>query len=673
MNYQTPGLYLQQNVTPRDHQVEWGVAGFVGLAQRGPVNRPQRLTQWNEYLSFFGGTSGDGFLARSVAGFFDNDGKVCYVNRVTGDDARHARALLQINKQTLMEITAASPGEWGNDIEVLFEIESQKHIVLGQLARPISSGQDEIHLQKPLRTPLGDDAFYIRLASPFAPMRQPDTRVTIDTKNPYQLLLDKPLVESDFPVGTQVIGPAFKMIFVYRDETGDHIETYDRLSADPEHSRYFVPIINGDGFSKDLNDRLQRGFSNLVRVTDLQQEKVDGTLPLLNARPLNHLKDGSNGEPLRIHQQLTGSARNPDIGLARLERVSEIDLITIPDLAWPLLNDSPQRSHCMSPDHVTVQSDHPSDVQGDIQDFVDGQAAILHHCEKMQDRFAILDTPPLLGDEPITDMAIRHSRFFHFMPESRNGALYFPWLTALSKQGTVKGSLIPPSGHIAGIYARALRQNRRGGVPANEIIKGIDDLQIHLDSHQQDQLNPRGVNCLRLFAGRGIRVWGARTLSYDPQWRYVNVRRTYLAIVHFIRTRLQRFAFEPNTPILWEQLRGLLNRFLDNLCRNDSTLIFPEMTSHGNITLKKGLTASNELLSWQMDVAKGEFEINPRSEVNQIAIVLQDANSKTVKRWELNRVLPVKWVGPDLKATTSEIAVESLELAYESLWLSELS
>ena len=107
--------------------------------------------------------------------------------------------------------------------------------------------------------------------------------------------------------------------------------------------------------------------------------------------------------------------------------------------------------------------------------------------------------------------------------------------------------------------------------------------------------------------------------------------------------------------------------------RNDSTLIFPEMTSHGNITLKKGLTASNELLSWQMDVAKGEFEINPRSEVNQIAIVLQDANSKTVKRWELNRVLPVKWVGPDLKATTSEIAVESLELAYESLWLSELS
>lgn len=101
--------------------------------------------------------------------------------------------------------------------------------------------------------------------------------------------------------------------------------------------------------------------------------------------------------------------------------------------------------------------------------------------------------------------------------------------------------------------------------------------------------------------------------------------------------------------------------------RNDSTLKFPEVSSYGNVTLKRGLTASAELLDWQLDVARGSFRVNPRERDRSVAVVLMDEGGEPVKRWNLVRALPVKWMAPDLKAGASEVAVETLELAHEGL------
>jgi phage tail-like protein len=102
--------------------------------------------------------------------------------------------------------------------------------------------------------------------------------------------------------------------------------------------------------------------------------------------------------------------------------------------------------------------------------------------------------------------------------------------------------------------------------------------------------------------------------------------------------------------------------------RNETTLKFPETTTYGNITLKRGITASNELIDWQFDVVNGTFSTNPRPQSAQpLAVVLQDELGTAVKRWNLIRAFPVKWTGPDLKATGSEVAIETLEIAHEGI------
>jgi len=101
--------------------------------------------------------------------------------------------------------------------------------------------------------------------------------------------------------------------------------------------------------------------------------------------------------------------------------------------------------------------------------------------------------------------------------------------------------------------------------------------------------------------------------------------------------------------------------------RNETTLRFPEVTAYGNVTLRRGITKSNELIDWQLDVARGTFQVNPRDQDPSVAIVLMDEKGQPVKRWNLVRALPVKWNGPDLKAASSEVAIETLELAHEGL------
>ncbi len=102
---------------------------------------------------------------------------------------------------------------------------------------------------------------------------------------------------------------------------------------------------------------------------------------------------------------------------------------------------------------------------------------------------------------------------------------------------------------------------------------------------------------------------------------------------------------------------------------NRTTLKFPEHTSYGNITLKRGITLSNDLIGWHRDIVDGTFKMNPRTKNPNVAIILRDEKGEDVRRWNLVRALPVKWTGPDLKANADEIAIESLEIAHEGIEL----
>jgi hypothetical protein len=181
------------------------------------------------------------------------------------------------------------------------------------------------------------------------------------------------------------------------------------------------------------------------------------------------------------------------------------------------------------------------------------QTAVLRHCDLMGDRFAILDPRP---GSSVADVLDQRSGL-----SSPNGALYYPWIRVI-------GGLVPPSGHVAGVYARSDARNGVQKAPANEVLEGALDLEVGLTDAQQALLNPVGVDCLRALPGRGLRVWGARTLADDPTWQYVNVRRLVLAVVRWLERNATGVVFEPNEPRLWARLSREISAYLGDLFRH---------------------------------------------------------------------------------------------------------
>jgi phage tail sheath protein FI len=122
--------------------------------------------------------------------------------------------------------------------------------------------------------------------------------------------------------------------------------------------------------------------------------------------------------------------------------------------------------------------------------------------------------------------------------------------------------LLPPSGFVAGIYGRTDAERGVFKAPANEPVLGLAGFESNITTARQDVLNPEGINALRFFPDRGFRVWGARTLSSDPEWKYVNVRRLFIFIEHSLQRGTQWAVFEPNNPMLWANIRQTIEDFL---------------------------------------------------------------------------------------------------------------
>ncbi len=148
------------------------------------------------------------------------------------------------------------------------------------------------------------------------------------------------------------------------------------------------------------------------------------------------------------------------------------------------------------------------------------QAEVVKHCDLMNDRIAILDTPPDYGPTDAKDFRLNMAF------DSKQAALYYPWLEVTDPLTNLP-LLVPPCGHVAGVWAYTDTTRGVHKAPANEAIRGITGLGYAVTGGAQQELNRLGVNCIRKFPGRGIRVWGARTISSDPEWRYVNVRRLF--------------------------------------------------------------------------------------------------------------------------------------------------
>lgn len=226
-------------------------------------------------------------------------------------------------------------------------------------------------------------------------------------------------------------------------------------------------------------------------------------------------------------------------GLGGLEAIDDVRLILCPDLM--------------------LGYDGSDDAKNRVKNI---QQKLIDHCKLMKYRFAILDTPPHLNAQ----QAKEWREFLNF--DSDYAALYYPWLVIPDLSGAGTTRTVPPSGHLAGIYNRS--DNERGvhKAPANEVVSGAVGVEFNISKGEQDVLNPIGVNCIRAFPGRGIRVWGARTLSSNTAWRYVNVRRLFITVEASMDAGLQWVVFEPNDNTLWAKVTRDVTSFLRGVWRS---------------------------------------------------------------------------------------------------------
>jgi Bacteriophage tail sheath protein len=300
--------------------------------------------------------------------------------------------------------------------------------------------------------------------------------------------------------------------------------------------------VSAAGVSDELYENVstKKGKTNVVtavkeksKLIQIEEIGTAGALERVPARGKVSLAgaDGPKPMPLTPEDYVGDSADRT--GFGGLEAVDPVTMLAVPDL-------------------MAVYQKGLIDLEG-VQAV---QAAMIAHCELMGDRVAILDSPPGLNAQQIREWRVDKVGY-----DSKYATLYWPWIKVFDPVSG-QGMHVPPSGHMAGIWAR--NDDTRGvhKAPANEIIRGALSLELQITKGEHDQLNPVGINCIRSFPGRGIRVWGARTLSSDPGWRYLNVRRLFNYIEESILEGTQWVVFEPNDLDLWQRVKRTLNAFL---------------------------------------------------------------------------------------------------------------
>lgn len=348
-------------------------------------------------------------------------------------------------------------------------------------------------------------------------------------------------------------------------ENGAVVETFDNLTfGGPRDAK---TVVN-DGSTKV---KVDVKLDETITIEEQLELLKPGLYPLEKAAPVAVQVTG---------RKFAGSeaARSGINGLALAE---DVTIVAVPDL-------------------VTAAT--KADGSLDLGMWKAVQTALIAHCEQHSNRMAILDSPPGLSPQEMRDWRAEVAQY-----DSAFAALYYPWIKVENPTGTngTAELLIPPSGHVAGVWARTDDTRGVWKAPANDTIRGVLDVESSITQNEQSILNPIGINAIRPFGTRGIRIWGARTLASDSDWRYVNVRRLFNMVEATILDGTQWAVFEPNDVTLWEGVKRTLTGFLHGLwqegalfgstpdqayfVRCDETTNPPESIDAGKLVVEVGL------------------------------------------------------------------------------------
>ena len=513
--------------------VSTSTAGFVGLAERGPVvGQPQLVTSFADYRRMFGGYLSEAacgtarFLPYAVEQFFLNGGSRAYIMRAVPADAKAGSVVTGV-----LKVTAANPGAWAENMRVTVSASSKaKTQVLAVNGADLTlKNADGFQIGDVVELFDGAKTAYATVKSVLDKVITLDAPCTINV--------------ADTKVGTAKYIRTCEITLAARLD--DMVEVYENLSLKPEALNYApVKTAKSDLIRVEVLPAAAKATAPAPAKDEKKDEKAPASAPASTASIVPYELCGGTGSEMVLTltggsdgsvQKLTadtylGKDDGPGkrTALQAFQENSSVSIMAIPGVTMPEV-----------------------------------QSALIAFCENKKSCFAILDIPMELTKT--NDVAN-----FRDMYDSTYAAMYHPWLQ-MYDAGAKRPAYFPPSGAMAGIYARS--DNERGvhKAPANEVVRGCTGLSCSYNNGEQDILNPVGVNLIRAFPGRGIRVWGARTISSNGLWKYVNVRRLFIYVEESIKASTNWVVFEPNSETLWSRVTRTIETFLAT-CWRDGAL-----------------------------------------------------------------------------------------------------
>ncbi len=605
--YLAPGVYIEE-VSYRAKTIEGvstSTAGFIGPALFGPVDGvPELLTSLADYERIYGSLDpiqfsdesdpSTNFLAQSVRAFFENGGKRLYVGRLfdppTGQEgnADYGKATASITGTGgTLDLKARYPGG-GGELTLTFTIRATQNVLSGVPRDPLNPQGPRDPAVRGLQD---QDVVWISdLSSPytFSNFREgqlytaeryfsPSTnRWTYRFRGAGNSLLEM----SDLTPGVDKVLIITCNVDVVFPGMFPRVESWTNLRFDPDHALSLFKV-----FADPLPNRIQQLTNPLVveetalsgwqvaRVLMTQTRPAQDRPRLLRALGVDPAAPGSDAIDLsilatidrtelgdsdrRFTIQLSTTASNGErpkprayegddtrveakSGLKAFEDIADISIVAAPGYS------------AMS--YLSAGDREKGKVQ--IQQIM---GHLISHCERMRYRVAVLDSAE--------EQAISEVREYRAQVDSTHAALYYPWIRILDPISNDEIS-VPPSGFVAGIYARNDIEKGVHKAPANEVVRLAVDFEFVLNKAQQDVLNPEGINAFRYFEGRGRRLWGARTISSDPEWKYINVRRYFAYLERSVERGTQWVVFENNVSSTWANVRRTVEDFLYNEWKN---------------------------------------------------------------------------------------------------------
>ena len=576
---------------------------------------PVLVTSFAEFTRQFGAplplpdVNENGYLARAVKGFFDNGGKRCFVARIVDNDAAGnptaTRSTIQLLQGTVLRLARRAPA--GQNFVLLtslrrvadgaaieFRRRTDNSVIQSTTVSSYDTQLGQVNLGAAVALPAGEPPFldpnsvYVRVAGVAPTANGPllhartagawSSRLTVVVAsadrgpNP----ITATAAATDTLIQVQSAGSFYRGAIIEIDNgvARAYGEVRDILPGNQ------LVLAGAIGIAvTSLPDSFARVIEIDITVTDeSSEEPAVETFKALTWNPRNEteVRRRHYATILNTRSRLV-YAQPPGVdGLAGSE-AADIDTQPTTANGFPMSPTTLGDDGASAPDaddYIGVDNG-PGNRTGiqslqDIEDIriiaapgrteAEVHNALISQAERLRYRFAVLDgeRDPAGGS---VNAVLAHRNLY----DTSFAAYYTPWVE-VTEQG--QRLQLPPSGHVVGVYARTDVERGVHKAPANEVVRGVVGLRSYITTGEQEVLNPRGVNCIRRFEGRGIRVWGARTLSSDPEFRYVNVRRVLIFLEASIDRGTQYVVFEPNDPGTWSRVVDSVGAFLHTQWRN---------------------------------------------------------------------------------------------------------